>query len=108
MAQKTEGAATGAATSAGSSAAMGQIRMGNVSMNKEDIEMQLKAGWSRQTEAVDWDSTRVGGGKELGFYEKHWGSKDRPTQLFPQSQYFAKMSKSSATEYASSSVVSHN
>ncbi len=66
MAQRTEGAATGAATSSGTQAAMGEIRMGQVSMNKEDIEMQMKAGWSRQTEAVDWKSTKAGEDLRLG------------------------------------------
>lgn len=70
MAQRTEGAATGAATSSGSQAAMGEIRMGNVSMNTEDIKMKQQAGWSRQTEGVDWKSTRAGEDIRVGKSER--------------------------------------
>ncbi len=66
MAQRTEGAATGAATSSGTQAAMGEIRMGQVSMNKEDIAMKMQAGWGRRMEAEDWKSTRVGEDVRLG------------------------------------------
>jgi hypothetical protein len=68
LASSMKSSADSAGSSAGSQAAVGVYTMGNVSMNKEDIQRRLSTGYVKTNEGYVSDKDTISSGeKEIGF-----------------------------------------